>query len=67
MVSPQQGHGWGYRYLHGLLGNLALFLSGCQGLGNDVGGGTLEAAFAGAAEVVGCFKQLEQQDRKSVV
>lgn len=24
LLSPQQGHGWGYRYLHGLLGNLAL-------------------------------------------
>lgn len=24
VVLPFQGHGWGYRYLHGLLGNLAL-------------------------------------------
>lgn len=24
VLMPYQGHGWGYRYLHGLLGNLAL-------------------------------------------
>lgn len=24
LLMPAQGHGWGYRYLHGLLGNLAL-------------------------------------------
>ena len=24
LVMPYQGHGWGYRYLHGLIGNLAL-------------------------------------------
>jgi hypothetical protein len=24
LLLPYQGHGWGYRYLHGLLGNLAL-------------------------------------------
>lgn len=24
LLMPYQGHGWGYRYLHGLLGNLAL-------------------------------------------
>ncbi len=24
LLSPHQGHGWGYRYLHGLLGNLSL-------------------------------------------
>jgi hypothetical protein len=27
ILLPYQGHGWGYRYLHGLLGN-AIFLSG---------------------------------------
>ena len=24
LLMPYQGHGWGYRYLHGLIGNLAL-------------------------------------------
>lgn len=24
IISPSQGHGWGYRYLHGLLGSVAL-------------------------------------------
>lgn len=24
IISPSQGHGWGYRYLHGLLGSIAL-------------------------------------------
>lgn len=27
VLLPYQGHGWGYRYLHGLLGNLALLAS----------------------------------------
>jgi len=37
LLMPYQGHGWGYRYLHGLIGNLALlggqYLAQCLELG----------------------------------
>ena len=43
-----------------LLSNQALLLNGGQRLRNDVGGRLLEAALAGAAEIVRRVKQLEQ-------
>lgn len=38
LLMPPQGHGWGYRYLHGLIGNLCLLAGfGWQWLGHQGG------------------------------
>lgn len=44
VLLPYQGHGWGYRYLHGLIGNLALL----GGYGWAACGGAARARMAAA-------------------
>ena len=48
LLMPYQGHGWGYRYLHGLIGNLAL-LAGCGWIAATSGGAAREGAATRAA------------------
>jgi hypothetical protein len=56
VLMPFQGHGWGYRYLHGFLGALSLMAAqGWIALTDRARGASRKAAFAFAANVLVAF------------
>ena len=58
IILPYQGHGWGYRYLHGLLGSLCLLAGyGWIAVGSGAAQGALHAArgaLAAAGLIAAC-------------